>query len=285
MIACSTVQKESIRSHYDLSTVFYRLLWGRHIHHGLWSETELASNAVAKTSVLAQQRLTETLAAEAGIRRGDTVLDVGCGMGSSAIHLAKTLECEVTGVTISPVQRRWAQCCARWHGVSGNTRFLCADAEQVVLLPAAFDAVWSVECTEHLFDKPRFFHRAAEWLKSGGRMAICAWLAGESLDANAQEQVHKVCEGFLCPSLGTASDYNRWMVDAGLKNVRYHDWTSAVDRTWEICRDRVRQCGVRWLAKWIDRNSVLFLERFDTILEAYRTGAMRYGAFVFEKPA
>ncbi len=60
------------------------------------------------------------------------------------------------------------------------------------------------------------------------------------------------------------------MSDAGLKLVRYHDWTSAVDRTWEICQDRVRRSGMRWLARIIDRNSVMFLDRFDTILQAYR---------------
>ena len=37
MISCPTVSKHEIRSHYDLATVFYRLLWGRHIHHGLWN--------------------------------------------------------------------------------------------------------------------------------------------------------------------------------------------------------------------------------------------------------
>jgi tocopherol O-methyltransferase len=62
------VQRQDIRNHYNLSTVFYRLLWGRHIHHGLWSDDELAANSVAATSTVAQQRLTETLAAEAGIR-------------------------------------------------------------------------------------------------------------------------------------------------------------------------------------------------------------------------
>jgi tocopherol O-methyltransferase len=284
MIACSTVQKRDIRSHYNLSTVFYRLLWGRHIHHGLWSDEEIAANTVVAKSTVAQQRLTETLAAEAGIRTGEKVLDVGCGMGSSSIHLASKLQCEVTGVTISAVQRRWAQCCARWHGVSRQTRFLCADAEQVELSSQDFDVVWSIECTEHLFDKARFFQRAARWLKPGGRMAICAWLAGNGLDAAAKAQVQKVCGGFFCPSLGTSEDYCRWMTDAGLNKVRCHDWTSAVDRTWEICRDRVHRSGVRWLAKWIDRNSVMFLDRFDTILQAYRSGAMKYGVFVFEKP-
>lgn len=31
------IAKASIRSHYDLGTPFYRLVWGPHIHHGLWS--------------------------------------------------------------------------------------------------------------------------------------------------------------------------------------------------------------------------------------------------------
>ena len=40
MIECPQVQKRSVRFHYDLSTPFYRLLWGEHIHHGLWSADE-----------------------------------------------------------------------------------------------------------------------------------------------------------------------------------------------------------------------------------------------------
>ena len=37
-------------------------------------------------------------------------------------------------------------------------------------------------------------------------------------------------------------------------------------RTWEICRDRVHRTGMRWLARGVDQNSVLFLDRFDAIL-------------------
>ena len=117
MIVCPTVRKQDIRSHYNLTTLFYRLLWGRHIHHGLWSGNE--------TATVAQQQLTETLAREAGIQRGEQVLDVGCGMGSSSIYLASQLDCQVTGVTISSVQRRWAEWAARWHHVAGQSRFLC----------------------------------------------------------------------------------------------------------------------------------------------------------------
>ena len=281
MIECPTVRKDVIRGHYDLSTVFYRLLWGPHIHHGLWADAADATPPKA-----AATRLTDTLADEAGIAGGERLLDVGCGMGGSSIRLAKTRGCDATGVTISPFQRRWAALASRRHGVSKRTRFLCADAETVAFDPASFDVVWSVECTEHLFDKAAFFRRTAGWTRPGGRVAICAWLAGDTDGRDdLRRQVYDVCEGFFCPSLGTFADYRGWIESAGLVVDRELDWTARVDRTWEICRDRVRRSRVRPLARLIDCDTVTFLDRFDTLLNAYRSGAMRYGAIVARKPA
>lgn len=273
MMICPTVRKDDIRRHYDLTTIFYRLLWGRHIHHGLWDGSE--------SPRVAQRHLTETLARLAGLTASDRVLDIGCGMGGSSVQLARKLGCHVTGVTISPFQRRWAATAARFHGAGEKTRFLCADAEAVDFEPHSFDVVWSIECTEHLFDKPRFFLRAADWLRPGGRLAVCAWLAADQLTEQADIlRLHDVCEGFLCPSLGSRIDYSAWMRNAGFTELQYEDWTDRVARTWEICLRRVRRTGMRWLAHLFDESTVRFLERFETILEAYRTGVMRYGCFV-----
>ena len=40
MISCPNVQKNVIRQHYNISAIFCRILWGQHIHHGLWSADE-----------------------------------------------------------------------------------------------------------------------------------------------------------------------------------------------------------------------------------------------------
>lgn len=282
MISVSDVRSRDIRWHYDLTTAFYRLLWGQHIHHGLWVP-ELGL-AVGESPRTAQIHLINTLATKASIGAGQRVLDVGCGMGGSSIHLARERGCDVTGITLSPVQRLWAATSSKFSGVGRRTHFRRADAELIEFPANEFDVVWSVECTEHLFNKPTFFRRAASWLKLGGRMAICAWLAGSNANnPDGHEQVRQVCENFLCPSLGSEADYVEWMTAAGLEMVEVADWTDQVLATWEVCERRVRRTGMRWLAKLVDRQTRQFLEHFETILNAYRSRAMGYGCFVARK--
>jgi tocopherol O-methyltransferase len=266
------VRKRDIRLHYDLATPFYRLLWGPHIHHGLWYGDESPEQA--------QVQLVERLAASADLRPGERVLDVGCGMGASALYLVHQVGCRVTGLTLSPLQRLWARAAAWRAGTNGQARFLCGDAELARFAPASFDVVWSVECTEHLFDRAGFFRRTAGWLRPGGRVAVCAWLAGDRPhDPEAARQLAAVCRGFLCPPLGTAGEYLDWMRQAGLEPYAQADLTAQVTRTWELCAARVRRRWLRSLARLGGRDMLCFLDHFDTILDAYRGGAMRYGLF------
>jgi len=273
MIVCAAVTKKAIQHHYDLATPFYRLLWGPHIHHGLWEEEG--------PPFLAQRRLIDRLASAARLRQGETVLDVGCGMGGSTIELALRYGCSVTGLTLSPVQLCWARLAAVWHGVGRRVRFRCGDAEEATFPPASFDLVWTIECSEHLFDKGAFFRRAANWLRPGGRVALCAWLAGDA--PGIERQVQAVGDGFLCPSFGTAGDYRAWLESAGLAVTTVADLTPQVCRTWDICRRRLRLTGVGLLARVAGRRMRQFVDRFVVLGDAYRSGAMRYGLFVAEK--
>jgi tocopherol O-methyltransferase len=276
MISYEGITKSRIRFHYDLSTLFYRLLWGVHIHHGLWNENESPRQA--------QQQLIEHLLSESGIPRGASVIDVGCGMGGSSIHMARHHDCHVTGITLSGMQRRWAGTTATLKGVGGRTKFLRQDAETADFADESFDYLWSVECTEHLFDKAAFFQRAARWLRPGGGVALCIWLAGDEPHSDEDiKQVKGVCDAFLCPSLGTVEDYSTWLRDAGLEVGNVCDLTPRIMRTWEICRDRVERLGFTKLAHLFGRDTALFVNNFDLILNAYRSGAMKYASIVAKK--
>jgi tocopherol O-methyltransferase len=277
MIECPSVTKSAIASHYNVSTFFYWLLWGRHLHHGLWHADESPKRA--------QQNLTDTLIKRVGLHDGDRVLDVGCGMGGSSIHMAKAHGCEVTGLTLSRVQKFWASSSSRWHWTSRRTKFVRQDAESADFAPNSFDVIWIIECSEHLFDKPQFFERAAKWLRPGGRIGVCAWLAAEEPHSDLfKQQIYDVCEGMVCPSLGSFGDYRQWLESAGLRVTAEEDWTDQVKKTWDICLERVRRTRMHILARLIDRRILLFLERFVAMQEAYESGAMRYGCIIGQMP-
>jgi tocopherol O-methyltransferase len=116
-------------------------------------------------------------------------------------------------------------------------------------------------------------------------MAICVWFEGEVTSrSDHRRQCEEVCERFVCPSLATRNDYAGWMIDQGLQVRHNLDWTARVTKTWEICKQRVQRTGVRHIAKILDREQVNFIDGFDALLNAYRSGAMQYGAIVAEKP-
>ena len=110
-------------------------------------------------------------------------------------------------------------------------------------------------------------------------------LAADDADRpGLREQVEAVCDSFLCPSLGSFSDYTGWMTEAGLQVEHTEDWTARVARTWELCDARVRRFGLPWLARLIDGRQATFLDNFKTLLDAYRSGAMQYGCIVARRP-
>jgi hypothetical protein len=45
----------------------------------------------------------------------------------------------------------------------------------------------------------------------------------------------------------------------------------------------VNRWGIHRVAHWIDPGQIIFLDRFQMLLDAYNTGAMKYGCLIAEK--
>jgi tocopherol O-methyltransferase len=197
----SRALQRAVREHYDRLSGQYLRQWGEHIHHGLFD------GAPAPTPADAQLRLVEHLAARAAIARGSRVLDVGCGFGGSTRWLAERLECRVVGLTISPVQARTALRLTARRELAGRAAFALADAERLPCAAGSVDAVWVVECSEHLADKATFLAACAQALRPGGVLALCAWLAPDECAPEQRAPLAALEEAMVCPSLGSWRDY------------------------------------------------------------------------------
>lgn len=158
--------RRNIAAHYDLGNDFY----------GAWLDPELNYSAGIFRDAnddLARSQINKyrAIAAQAGIRPGERVLEIGCGWGGFAIWAARELGCSVTAVTISRRQYEHAARRVRAEGLGDRVTLRLQDYRDVA---GEFDRIVSIEMLEAVGERywPVYFARLHALLRPGGRAAI-----------------------------------------------------------------------------------------------------------------
>jgi tocopherol O-methyltransferase len=270
---------QAVASHYDELDSFYREIWGEHVHHGYWATGR-------ETATEAAVALVERLADRLRLEPGQRICDIGCGYGATAHYFAEQFALDVTGVTVSAVQARRAR--AR-VAERGGLVIQVQDWMTNSFAAESFDCVYSVESSEHMPDKQRFFDEAYRTLKPGGKLGICAWLSRD--DPRPWEVRHllePICREGRLPSMGDEADYRRFGEQAGFRVVEVEDLSGKVRQTWWICVRRVLGKLLtqrRYLRFLLDSTATdrIFAVTLVRIMIAYRTRSMRYCLLVFRR--
>jgi len=274
------VSTSAVADHYDELDVFYRELWGEHVHHGLWRSGR-------EPIQVAAVQLVEHVADRIALGTAERVVDIGAGYGATARLLAERFGADVTALTVSRAQ--YAYACAQPTS-QGGPRYLLRDWLQSGLDDHCFDAAVAIESTEHMSDKAGAFREAHRVLKSGGRLAVCAWIARDApRNWEVRHLLDPICREGRLPSMGTERDYRALLGEAGLQVTGVEDLTDRVKGTWPR---GVRALGARllreqryrgFLASPSSRNRV-FARTLLRIWMAYEVGAMRYLLFTARRP-
>lgn len=269
-----------VAAHYDDLDVFYREIWGEHIHHGLFE-------ARGMSPADATRRLVTVVAEAAGIRPGLAVCDVGCGYGATARLLASEYKAVVTALTISSSQLDYA---VAVEPDAENPQYLLRDWLCNGLESESFDAVIAIESSEHMNDLDLFFKEVARVLRPGGRLVVCAWLTRERLLAwERRALIGPICREGCLRGMETAAAYQRLGELWGLAPLAFRDVSRHVKRTWPICTRRLLACLIREPAhrRFLFRDggpNRIFALTMLRIWLAYELGTMRYGILTYEKP-
>jgi MPBQ/MSBQ methyltransferase len=123
---------------------------------------------------------THELATLADVQPGDTVLDVGSGLGGPARVLASRYGADVVGLDLTPEYVEVAEELTREAGLDDRVRFVVGDATALPFDPASFDLVWTQHAAMNVAEKPRLYAELHRVLRPGGRLALYDVLAGES---------------------------------------------------------------------------------------------------------
>jgi len=171
-----------------------------HIHWGLFEPGECPAYnerlAGSKGLARALVRMIEAIIEPAGIQARHHVVDAGCGVGGTAIHLAKTRGCRVTGINLSPTQLEMAAEKASNEGVADRVSFGRADcSKSLPFADGSVEAVVNIESACHYGNRDQFFREASRILKPSGRLAASDWMVPDGLSREQYDQwVSPMCE-------------------------------------------------------------------------------------------
>ena len=145
--------KMNVAHHYDLSNDLYDLFLEskRQYSCGYFkNENDTLENA--------QNNKIKHIIKKLNIQPNQKVLDIGCGWGSLAIDIAKSVNCEVTGITLSENQFDYCIKKAKESNLENQVKFKLIDYRE---LNEKFDRIVSVGMFEHVgrkFYKKFFIH-------------------------------------------------------------------------------------------------------------------------------
>ncbi|CAI5471285.1 unnamed protein product [Closterium sp. Yama58-4] len=178
------------------------------------------------------------------------VLDVGCGLGGSALLMAETYGASVHAIDLSPTM---VLCLSHIHislaiersrsiraanatsaPMSASTsasvpvlQFEVADCLTRNFPDASFNCIYTRDTLLHIQDKPFLFSRFHRWLKPGGRVLITDYCSGK----DKEEQWSEEFRGYVAQRgyhLVTVKRYSEMLQTAGFHVLKAEDRSQQV---------------------------------------------------------
>lgn len=164
------------------------------------------------------RRSTAELVALADFAPDQEVLDVGCGVGTTALLLAQRFGCRVTAVDIDPRMIENAKAWVAAAGLIDQIRVERADIQALTYSAGSFDRV-VVEAVTMFVDRARAASEVVRVCRPGGRVLEHEFIYRRP----PTPEVRRIFEGEVCPGIrfDSVDDWSQLFAAAGLVNLRH----------------------------------------------------------------
>lgn len=143
--------EEQVRDHYDRGDDFYTWFLGPRM---IYTSGVISDITREETLEELQDNKLTVMADKIDLKKGDHVLDIGCGWGTWTTFASSKYGANVTGITLGRNQTKWGNTLLKEYGIpSDQSRIVCCDyrdAPKSSKPSGKYDKITSVEMAEHV---------------------------------------------------------------------------------------------------------------------------------------
>ncbi|MDE2902527.1 MAG: class I SAM-dependent methyltransferase [Chloroflexota bacterium] len=210
---------QTVREYYDLCSEFMVFGWGASLHFAPLSPTESLEE-----SKIRHQRL---MIARLELRKGMTVIDVGCGIGGPMRRVIREAEVRVIGVNSSKVQLNKAKVLNAEAGLDHMVDYLpCSFMDMGAIADATCDRAYAIESTCHAPDKVGAFAEIYRVLKPGALFwgqEMCLTDRFDPDDDRHRTIKQELMHGIALKDIATMGEVNSALQMAGFQVIEGRD--------------------------------------------------------------
>ena len=270
----SRYTEQDTETYYDSEDAIYRAVWDEEgsVHWGVFDES------TGKDFLKGCANLDRIMIRQGRIGRDSRVLDLGCGNGTTAIWLAQSQGCRVTGVDLSEV--RVSNAVKARAGQSPDLQSLLsfqkASATELPFDDGHFTHLWSQAVIYHVHDKEAALNEAYRVLQDGGIMVFDDLLRPKrDISADAQKYVY---DRLLFDTEFSFESYQFALKAQGFKILETRDISEHLKTSYLCLSERTPKSGGE------------HAERFQYLTKAYietaravENNELGWGLFVCQK--
>jgi len=283
----SVFTSRDVTSYYQSSQWLYRLFCYKDktlgMHYGFWEP-----GTMDRQQAIANEN--DAIISHGCITRQSRVLDAGCGIGGTVLHIAKQTGARVTGITLDPKQVILATLYAQEAGDGHLAEFFVMDYKKMSFPSGCFDVVYAIESICYAKNKPVFLTEAYRILTPGGSLVIADGYAARFPKTPEEQIVRRDLEwGFCLPPVINGEAMTKEVQAAGFINVQkilktHQTWPSVkyFGRLASVVKPFAKVLSLIPMAhiQAIYRNAVAL----RAVMRSYELGIGMYAVHVGNKP-
>lgn len=206
------------------------IAWGEHLHMGLYEGER-------DTRQQAMMRATARMAQDLPLDADSLVLEVACGTGQAARHLANQYGSHVHATNIDEKQLELGRRLTADAGLQDLVTFGWGDFHDLDNADDSLDLWWCQEALVHSPAKARVLSEARRVLKPGAVAVLSDLVIGGDIEPEVRRRLYSRIPTEL---IWAREQYADAINDLGFEVAEYADWSQHVARSYDEAREILR---------------------------------------------